>query len=165
MRAMKLQRILMAGAGLAVLFIAWNNFGTPGLAVASGAIVMWLLLHFSRVMHVVRQASERPVGYVASAIMLNAKLKPKVNLLYVMSLTRAMGEQLSPKDEQPEVFRWTDPGGSHVTCEPPVSLQRKTSGWTSGWDCSSPRARVRAITFKRGMPACSLALSMTALAT
>jgi len=117
----------MAGAGLAVLFIAWNNFGTPGLAVASGAIVMWLLLHFSRVMHVVRQASERPVGYVASAIMLNAKLKPKVNLLYVMSLTRAMGEQLSPKDEQPEVFRWTDPGGSHVTCE---FVQGRLVKWT-----------------------------------
>ena len=32
-------------------------------------------------------------------------------------VTRALGELLSPKDEQPEVFRWTDAAESHVTCE------------------------------------------------
>jgi hypothetical protein len=49
--------------------------------------------------------------------MLNAKLNPGVTLLHVVAMTRALGEQLSPKDEQPEVFRWTDGSASHVTCE------------------------------------------------
>ena len=37
--------------------------------------------------------------------------------LHVVALTRALGEQLSPKEEQPELFRWTDAAASHVTCE------------------------------------------------
>ena len=48
--------------------------------------------------------------------MLNAKLKPGVNLMHVMALTRSIGELRSPKDEQPEVYRWTDTGGSYVDC-------------------------------------------------
>jgi hypothetical protein len=34
-----------------------------------------------------------------------------------MAMTRALGQQVAPQGEQPEVFRWTDNGGSHVTCE------------------------------------------------
>ena len=59
----------------------------------------------------------QPIGYVGSAVMLNAKLRPGVAMLHVLALTRALGEQLSPKDEQPEVFRWTDGSKSHVTAE------------------------------------------------
>lgn len=114
---MTFQRILFALGALAVLWLAYDTYGGAGLAVAVSGIVMWLLLHFTRVMHVLKQAADRPIGYVASAVMLNARLKPKANLVWVMGLTRALGEQLSPKDQQPEVFRWTDPGGSHVTCE------------------------------------------------
>ena len=44
------------------------------------------------------------------------KLKPGVNLMHVMALTRSIGELRSPKDAQPEVYRWTDTGGSYVDC-------------------------------------------------
>jgi hypothetical protein len=54
------------------------------------------------------------VGYVDSAVMLNAKLKPKASLLHVIAMTRALGELRSPKDTQPEVFRWTDGSDSYV---------------------------------------------------
>ena len=114
---MNWQRIFIPLLMLLVLFGAWREYGLAGLAVASGGLLMWLLLHFTRLMHVLKQAADRPIGYVASAVMLNAKLKPRVNLMHVMAMTRSMGEQLSPKDQQPEVFRWTDPGGSTVTCE------------------------------------------------
>jgi hypothetical protein len=87
------------------------------VAVVAGALVMWLLLHFTRMMTVLKRAADRPIGHVSSAVMLNAKLKKGVNLMHVIAMTRALGEQLSPKDEQPEFFRWTDGGGSHVTCE------------------------------------------------
>lgn len=114
---LQLQRILMGAGALAVLGLAWSTYGWPGVAIATGGMLMWLLLHFTRMMQVLKRASDSPVGYVASAVMLNARLKPRVNLLHVMSLTRAIGEQLSAKDQQPEIFRWTDPGGSSVTCE------------------------------------------------
>ena len=96
---------------------AWRNYGWPGVAVAVGAIVMWALLHLTRLMHVLKRAAERPIGYVGSAVMLNAKVRPGVTLLHVLALTRALGEQRSPRDTQPEIFRWTDGSLSHVTCE------------------------------------------------
>jgi hypothetical protein len=68
-------------------------------------------------MKVFTRAAEQPMGYVASAVMLNAKLKPGVNLLHVVAMTRSLGALQSPRDTQPEIFRWTDGSESHVTCE------------------------------------------------
>ena len=114
---MNLQKIFLPVLGVAVVALAYQGFGWPGVALAAGGIVMWMLLHFTRMMKVLQGAANRPVGYCDSAVMLNAKLRPKVNLLHVMAMTKAMGEQLSPKDQQPEVFRWTDGSASWVTCE------------------------------------------------
>jgi len=114
---MNLQRILVPAGCLLLLGVAWRSYGWAGVAVAGGALVMWLLLHFTRLMTVLKRAADRPIGVVASAVMLNARLKPGVNLMHVIAMTRSLGEQRSPKDEQPERFRWTDGGGSHVTCE------------------------------------------------
>ncbi|MCM2253313.1 MAG: glycerate kinase [Ramlibacter sp.] len=114
---MTLQQILMPLLGVVLVASAWHLYGWGGVAIAVGGIVMWLLLHFTRVTHVLRRASQRPMGYVASAVMLNAKLKPGVNLLHVLAMTGALGEQLSAESEQPEIYRWTDGGASSVTCE------------------------------------------------
>ena len=114
---MNFQKIVLPILGVAVVAIAWRAYGWPGVALAVGGIVMWMLLHFTRMMKVLQRAANRPVGWCDSAVMLNAKLRPGVNLLHVVAMTRALGEQLSPKDEQPEVYRWTDGSGSHVTCE------------------------------------------------
>ena len=78
---------------------------------------MWLLLHFTRMMQVLKRAANRPVGFVDSAVMLNAKLRPGVTLLHVVALTRSLGELRSPKARQPELYRWTDGSGSWVECE------------------------------------------------
>ena len=77
---------------------------------------MWALLHFNRLLQVLKRAADRPIGYVGSAVMLNAKLQPGVTLLNVMARTQALGELLSEKDAQPEIYRWTDGTQSHVTC-------------------------------------------------
>ena len=63
---------------------------------------------------IARPTRDRPIGYVGSAVMLNAKLKPKMTLLHVIAMTRALGEARTQQNEQPEVFRWTDGGGSYV---------------------------------------------------
>lgn len=114
---MNLQRILMPVLGVVLVAAAWRAYGWGGVAIAVGGIVMWVLLHFTRLTHVLSRASNRPVGYVASAVMLNAKLKPGVNLLHVLAMTGALGERLSPEGAQPEVYRWTDGGASSVTGE------------------------------------------------
>jgi hypothetical protein len=114
---MNFQRIVLPVLGVVVVAVAWRAYGWPGVALAAGGIVMWMLLHFTRMMKVLQRASARPVGFCDSAVMLNAKLRPGVNLLHVMAMTRALGEQVSPKEQQPELYRWTDGSGSHVTCE------------------------------------------------
>lgn len=113
---MNLRRIWIPIAGVVLVVLAYRSYGWPGVALVVGGIVMWMLLHFTRMMKVLQRASNRPIGYCDSAVMLNAKLRPGVNLLHVMAMTRAMGEQLSEKEAQPEVFRWTDGSASHVTC-------------------------------------------------
>jgi len=114
---MNLQKIIVPALGVVVVAVAWRAYGWAGVAVAVGGIVMWMLLHFTRLMHVLKRAADRPKGYVGSAVMLNAKLKPGVNLLHVVAMTGSLGEHISPKDEQPEIYRWTDGTQSHVTCE------------------------------------------------
>ena len=101
-----------------VLFVAgaWQQYQWAGVAVASGAVVMWILLHFTRMVTVLSRAANRPVGHVASAVMLNAKLKKGVNLMHVIAMTKSLGERLSTENAQPEIFKWTDEGESFVTC-------------------------------------------------
>lgn len=114
---MQFQRILVPVGGVLLVFVGYRAGGWGGVALAAGGLLLWLLLHFTRLMHVLKRAAARPLGYVDSAVMLNAKLKTGVTLLHVVALTRALGEQRSPRDSQPELFRWTDASDSSVTCE------------------------------------------------
>jgi hypothetical protein len=114
---MNFRRFLFPLAGVAVVVLAYRAYGWPGIAIAVTGMVMWVLLHFTRLTQILKRAGNRPIGFVDSAVMLNARLRPGLTLLHVIGMTRALGEQLSPKDAQPEVFRWTDGSASHVTCE------------------------------------------------
>jgi len=114
MAAMKLQKFVAPLFGLALLVLAWRSSGWPGVAFVASGIVLFLLLQINRTMAVLRRTANQPMGYVPSAVMLNAKLKPKATLLHVMAMTRSIGELRSPEGEQPEVFRWTDEGGAWV---------------------------------------------------
>lgn len=111
---MNFGKVLVPLVGIALIAGAWRSYGWSGVALAAGAMVMFVLLNLNRAITVLRRAADRPIGTVASAVMLNAKLKPKASLLHVVALTRAIGELRSPKDTQPEVFRWADAGGSWV---------------------------------------------------
>ena len=104
-------------AAAAAIVFAWHRFGWQGVLVVITALVMWLLLHFNRMMQVLKRAADQPVGYVDSAVMLNAKLKPGVTLLHVTAMTRSLGALQTIKDQQPEVYRWSDNSQSYVDCE------------------------------------------------
>ena len=113
---MNFTKILAPVAIILLTVGAWRQFGWAGIALAGGGVVMWILLHFTRLLTILKKAADRPIGHVASAVMLNAKLKKGVSLMHVIAMTRSLGSLQSPKDEQPEVFTWTDAGQSSVTC-------------------------------------------------
>jgi hypothetical protein len=114
---MDIRKLLVGLAALGLIYAGWYEAGWAGAAFAIGAIVMIVLVQFSKMMGVLNRATRSPKGYVGSAVMLNAKLKKGVSLLHVMAMTRSIGEALSQEGADPEFFRWTDDGGSSVTCE------------------------------------------------
>ena len=114
---MNWRNILIPVGLLVLLGAAYQNYKWMGVLAVAGGIVMWLMLHFTRLMTIMKRASERPVGYVGSAVMLNAKLKPNVPLVHVVAMTRSLGLRQSQELEQPEVFVWRDNSESTVTCE------------------------------------------------
>jgi hypothetical protein len=113
---MNFTRILTLSAIALLTLGAWQAFGWPGIALAVGGIVMWVLLHFTRMVTILKKAADRPIGHVASAVMLNAKLKKGVTLMHVIAMTRSLGLLHTEKDTQPEIFSWTDTSQSVVTC-------------------------------------------------
>ena len=114
---MNFQKILWPVLGVGLVVMAYRTYGWAGVAVVVSGIVMWMLLHFTRMMRVLRGAANRPVGYCASAVMFNARLQPGMTLLNVVQMVGALGEQLGEKDAQPEVYRWIDGSASAVTGE------------------------------------------------
>ena len=111
------QRLLTLVAAIALGAGAWRAGGWAGVALLASGLTLWFLLYYTRLVNVTKRAAERPIGYVGSAVMLNAKLKARQPLLHVVALTRSLGERLSPEGAEPEVYRWTDPGDSRVTAE------------------------------------------------
>jgi len=131
---MNLQRIAVPLLVIGLLAFAARQYGWPGFLAVSGGLVFWLLLHWTRLLTVMQRAARRPIGHVDSAVMFNARLKPGVNLMHVIAMTRSLGERLSAEGEDPERYRWTDNGGSTVT----VTLQ---AGRVSAWELQRPAAQ------------------------
>jgi hypothetical protein len=94
---------------------AWQSAGWEGIVMAVTGFVMWLLLYFTNIMMVMRRARNSPIGYVSSAVMFQSKLKEGMTHLNVIGYSRSLGERLSPKDEEPEVFLWKDNNDNRVT--------------------------------------------------
>lgn len=113
----KYRKVSTVLIGLLLLAAAWRLYGWRGLVAVVSGLAFWAMLNVTRVLLVLKRAARSPVGYVGSAVMLHAKLKPGLALLDVMALTGSLGEALSAKDDQPQILRWTDDGESHVSCE------------------------------------------------
>lgn len=114
------------GWALAALAIAvgYAQWGWRGVVLAVTVIVFWFLLQFSRALRVLRNASQAPVGHVASAVMLQSKLHQGQRLPQILALTRSLGRKLA---DEPETFEWRDAGGDAVR----VELQGgKLARWT-----------------------------------
>lgn len=135
---MNLRNILVPLGAVALVGFGFTAYGWAGVAAVVGGLVMWALLHFTRLVNVMKKAAKRPIGYVGSAVMLNARLAEGVNLMHVVAMTQALGELRSAEGAEPEIYRWTDGTHSHVTCE---FRQGKLVKWTlerPGADADTP---------------------------
>lgn len=104
------------GWTLAALAIAvgYAQYGWRGVVLGVTIVVFWLLLQFGKAMRAMRVAAQAPVGHVASAVMLHAKLQPGMRLLEILPLTRSLGRKVA---DDPETFEWSDASGSTVRVE------------------------------------------------
>ena len=94
------------------------------LALGATLIVFWLVLQFNRSVRALRNVSDRPLGHVDSAVMLNAKLQPGLQMLQVLALTKSLGRQT---DANGDVFVWADDGGAEVVVTLPAAARRAGS--------------------------------------
>jgi hypothetical protein len=115
---------LLAGGAIIAGWWAW---GWQGLLLAASAILFWLLLQFTRALRVLRHASQRPVGQVDSAVMLQARLAHGMNMQELLALTGSLGSKLGELDD----WQWSDPGGNTVV----VHLRR---GKVVRWSLARP---------------------------
>ena len=105
----------LAVAAVALGYMQW---GWKGVVLAVSGIVFWLLMQFTRALRAMRTAGGAPVGHVASAVMLQARLKKGQRLMDIILLTHSLGEKLAEDlPGQAETFRWTDASGAAVTVE------------------------------------------------
>jgi hypothetical protein len=133
------------GWALAVAAVAlgYVQYGWKGVLLALSAVVFWLLMQFTRALRAMRTAGGAPVGHVASAVMLQARLKPRMRLMDVILLTRSLGEKLADEGPgQPETFRWADDSGASVTLR---LVGGRVTDWTftrQAADAADPGAAV-----------------------
>jgi hypothetical protein len=113
------QWVSRLGVGLLLVvggILAHRAYGWPGLALAAGGVVMWALLHMTRMLKVLQRAADRPVGTVDSAVMVHSRLSPGLTLLQVLAHTRALGQQWGEPVAANEQYQWTDNTSATVRC-------------------------------------------------
>ncbi len=130
---MNWRHIIIPLFALVLLGWAYHAYGWHGVLFVVTGGVMWILLNFYRLVTLLKRAANRPIGFVDSAVMLNAKLKPHMSLMHVIGLTRSLGQLESEKDTQPEIYSWKDGTDSVVRCE-------FRDGRLAHWELNRPQA-------------------------
>ena len=119
------------GWALAALFVAlsWQIYGWKGLALAVSVTVFWLLLQFNRAVRVMKNAAQRPIGHVDSAVMLQSKLHTGLTMMQIVSMTRSLGVRDAASES---TYTWTDPSGAALRVE------FHARGRCASWQLSRP---------------------------
>ena len=99
----------LAVVGVALGYAVW---GWQGVVLAVSVMAFWLLLQFSRALRAMKTAADSPLGFVASAVMFQSRLKPGLAMLQVVALTHSLGCKLGASGD---VWRWADGAGNSVT--------------------------------------------------
>jgi hypothetical protein len=112
----RLRALLFPALSLALSYAAWRSYGAQGLLLAVLMLSFWLMLHFTKLMRLLRTVARRPMGRVNSATALLARLKPGMAMVDVIRLTLSIGALRTPPDTEPEERHWADDTGQAVSC-------------------------------------------------
>lgn len=113
-----LRSLLFPALALALCVAAWRSYGWQGLLLAALMISFWVLLHFTKLMRLLRAAADQPIGDVRDVRQLQARLKPGMPLHEVVRHAGCLGQRLPDEDQTgTERFAWQDPEGRalHLT--------------------------------------------------
>ena len=103
----------MRNAGFALLALAallaggWA-MGWQGVLLVLSAVVLLLMLQFTKLMRTMKRVGAVPVGRTPSCLMLNSRLHPGLPLLQVLELAGSLGESVDGG------YRWVDEGGDEI---------------------------------------------------
>ncbi len=103
--------LLTAALALVALVAGGWAMGWQGVVLVLTVLVFLLLLQFSKLMRVMRQAGSAPIGQVPNAVMFHSRLQPGQALVDVLALAGSLGEALP---NQANAYRWRDAGGDEV---------------------------------------------------
>ncbi len=112
----RLRALLFPAMAVALSYAAWRSYGVPGLLLAVLMLSFWLLLHFTKLMRLLRTVAARPMGRTSDAEALRTRLKPGMAMVDVIRLTLSIGQLRTPPDTEPEERHWLDDTGQAVVC-------------------------------------------------
>lgn len=124
-----IKTLLWFAVAVALLMMGYYNRGWGGFMLVLGAVVFVVLLYITRVMKVLKAASNAPKGLISSAVMINSKLKVGMTLLQVVQMTRSISVPQGDPNAHEVTHRWTDTGGAWVDA---VFVDGKLKQWQFG---------------------------------
>lgn len=122
----RLRPFLFPALALAIAVAAWRTYGAQGLLLAVLMISFWVLLHFTKLMRLLRAAAKRPIGHVRDARALHRQLKPGMPLIEIVRRTHSLGQRRCEPDVEPQLLEWGDEQGFSVRC---TVLRGRLSGF------------------------------------
>jgi len=111
----RLRALLFPALALTLCVAAWRSYGAQGLLLAVLMLSFWVLLHFTKLMRLLRAAASRPIGAVAEVPTLQSQLRLGMALHDVIRRTACLGERLNePVGADVESFCWSDEKGRRL---------------------------------------------------
>jgi len=107
-----LRSLLFPALVLALSYAGWKSYGWQGLLLALLMSSFWVLLHFTKLMRLLRAAANRPLGAVDDVRVLQGRLKLGMPMHEVVRQSACLGKrEAGASDGTSEDFVWHDPQG------------------------------------------------------
>ncbi len=138
---------------VAVAFAAGGwSYGWQGLVMAFSVTVFWLLLQFGRALRVMKNATEKPVGHVASAVMFQAKLLRHMTMLQVVGLTQSLGQKMGPRaaSDASAISAISATGNTSEANHDEASVNDQSDSGNDVWRWTDPAGDSVVLTFTQG---------------
>lgn len=100
---------LFPALALTLILAAWRSYGWQGVLLATLMLSFWVLLHFSKILRLLRTAATRPLGHCRDCRALARALKRGMPLYRVVQFTHALGLRQDSADAAVDRFVWHDP--------------------------------------------------------